>query len=224
VETSGSRAPVAAMSDEIASPSACRCGAAHHPEVRAHHEQPPSQGRRALLKGALATGLTAALAEPAPAGDPKAQRPQTGDLFVFFSGSKAGQIIGPSDVAPGAAPVLAWPMDAASRAVRDGSRLNMVVLVRLDEASLDDATRVRAAGGIVAYSASCTHAVCPVTGWKADKQAFWCPCHNSEFDSRNGAKVVFGPAPRPLPALPLKIIDGALTAAGTFLGRVGQTS
>jgi Rieske Fe-S protein len=52
----------------------------------------------------------------------------------------------------------------------------------------------------------------------------WCPCHNSEFDPRNGADVVFGPAPRPLPALPLKIADDTLVAAGTFLGRVGHTN
>jgi rieske iron-sulfur protein len=212
------------MSDEIASPSACRCDAPHHAEACADAEQPPSRERRALLKGALAAGLTTALADPAPAADPKRQRPQAGDVFVFFSGSKAGQVISPSDVAPGAPPVLAWPMDAATKTVRDGSRLNMVLLVRLEEASLDDATRGRAADGIVAFSASCTHALCPVSGWKAERQLFWCPCHNSEFDSRNSAKVVFGPAPRPLPALPIKIADGALTAAGTFLGKVGHTS
>jgi len=78
--------------------------------------------------------------------------------------------------------------------------------------------------GVVAYSANCTHALCPVTGWKAERQLLWCPCHNSEFDPRNGADVVFGPAPRPLPALPLKITGDALTAAGTFLGRVGHTT
>ena len=214
------------MSEEIANPSACRCGASHRAEACAHGEQPPSRERRALLKGALAASLTTALADPAPApaADPKGQRPQVGDLFVFFGGSKPGQVISPSDLPAGAPPVLAWPMEAATKTVRDGSRLNMVLLVRLDEASLDDATRGRAAEGIVAFSASCTHALCPVTGWKAERQLFWCPCHNSEFDSRNGAKVVFGPAPRPLPALPIKIADGSLTAAGTFLGKVGHTS
>jgi Rieske Fe-S protein len=115
-------------------------------------------------------------------------------------------------------------MEALSRTVRDGSRLNLVLLVRLEDASLDDATRGRAAEGIVAYSASCTHALCPVSGWKAERWVLWCPCHNSEFDPRNGAKVVFGPAPRPLPALPVRVADGTVMAAGTFLGRVGQTS
>jgi rieske iron-sulfur protein len=212
------------MSEEIASGSSCRCVASHDAEGCADREEPPSRARRALLKGALAAGLTTAFAEPAPAADPKANRPQAGDLFVFFSGPRAGQLISPSDLAVGAAPVLAWPMEAASRTVRDGSRLALVLLVRLDEASLDDATRGRATEGIVAYAASCTHALCPVSGWKAEQQVLWCPCHNSEFDPRNGAKVVFGPAPRPLPGLPLRMADGALMAAGTFLGRVGHTS
>jgi rieske iron-sulfur protein len=212
------------MSEEIASASTCRCLASHEAQRFTHPEEPPSQARRALLKGVLAAGLTAALVDPALAADPKSNRPQAGDLFVFFSGPRAGQLISPSDLAVGASSLLAWPMDAASRTVRDGSRLNLVLLVRLDEASLDEATRERAAEGIVAYSASCTHALCPVSGWKAEKRVLWCPCHNSEFDPRNSAKVMFGPAPRPLPALPLRIADGALMAAGTFLGRVGQTS
>jgi rieske iron-sulfur protein len=177
-----------------------------------------------LLKGALAAGVTTALAESALAADPKASRPQAGDVFVFFSGPRAGQLLTPSDLRVGAPAVLAWPMEASTRTVRDGSRLNLVLIVCLEEASLDDGTRGRAAEGIVAYSASCTHALCPVTGWKAEQRLLWCPCHNSEFDPHNGAKVVFGPAPRPLPALPLRIANGTLTAAGTFLGRVGHTS
>ena len=212
------------MSEDIARASSCRCVAVQAAERCAPQEQPPSPLRRALLQGAVAAGLTTAFADSALAADPKDRRPQAGDLFVFFSGPKADQIVSLSDLPVGEAPVLAWPMDASSRTVRDGSRLNLVLLVRLDEASLDDATRGRAAEGIVAYSASCTHALCPVSGWKVEQQVLWCPCHNSEYDPRHGAKVVFGPAPRPLPALPLKIAGGALTAAGTFLGRVGQTS
>jgi len=46
-------------------------------------------------------------------------------------------------------------------------------------------------------------------------------CHNSEYDPRQSAEVVFGPAPRRLPALPVKIADGALTVAAGFIGKVG---
>jgi Rieske Fe-S protein len=50
---------------------------------------------------------------------------------------------------------------------------------------------------------------------------FKCPCHNSEYDPRQGAQVVFGPAPRRLAALPLALAGGALSVAGGFIGKVG---
>ena len=98
-----------------------------------------------------------------------------------------------------------------------------MVLLRLDPASLDDETRAHAADGTVAYSAICTHAQCPVDGWVEDegKHVLKCFCHNSEYDPRANANVIFGPAPRRLPALPVRIDDGALVAAGTFLSKVG---
>ena len=149
-------------------------------------------------------------------------RPQEGDAFVFATGDRAGTPISETDLALGGPPVFAWPIDPATKTVRDGSRLNQVLLLRLDVSGFDETTRARAAeGGFVAYSASCTHALCPVTGWRAERRIIHCPCHNSEFDPSNGAKVVFGPAPRPLPGLPLKAVDGALVAAGNFTGKVG---
>jgi Rieske Fe-S protein len=54
-----------------------------------------------------------------------------------------------------------------------------------------------------------------------DKNVFKCFCHNSEFDPRQSAQVVFGPAPRRLAALPLSTTDGSLTIAATFVGKVG---
>lgn len=186
---------------------------------------PQSADRRAVLAGALASGVALAVPASALAADPKMTRPQAGDVFVFATGDKARSVIGDADLAVGAPPVLAWPMDPQSKVIRDGSRLNQVLLVRLDTAKLDETTKSRATeGGFVAYSASCTHALCPVTGWHADKRIFHCPCHNSEFDPSIGAKVVFGPAPRPLPALPLKTVDGAPVAAQGFTGKVGAGS
>jgi rieske iron-sulfur protein len=109
--------------------------------------------------------------------------------------------------------------------IRDGSRLNELLVVRLDPAELDDETRSRSADGIVAYSAVCTHAGCPVTAWMrgatGDKDVFKCFCHNSEFDPRQAAQVVFGPAPRRLASLPLAAADGSLSVAATFVGKVG---
>jgi rieske iron-sulfur protein len=192
-------------------------------------DRPPSRGparRAVLIAGLAAAGLpfaeNAAAQKAAVPPPPQNARPQEGDRFVFVSGDRQGAEIRPDDLPAGGPSVLAWPVDRKTETMRDGSRLNQVLLVRLDPASLDDETRSRAAEGIVAYSATCSHAQCPVTGWGPEKKVFHCACHQSEYDPSRGARVVSGPAPRPLPALPLRIEDGALVAAGTFIGRVGN--
>src|SRR5262249_25581861 len=96
-------------------------------------------------------------------------------------------------------------------------------LVRLDPATLAEETRARAADGVVAYSGVCTHQACPVNMWSKDRNAFVCSCHGSIYDPKNGAEVLFGPAPRPLPALGLKVADGAVAVASAFSARVGGT-
>ena len=48
----------------------------------------------------------------------------------------------------------AWPKDPKSSVIRNGSRLNEIVLVKLDPDELDDESRSRSADGIVAYRAS----------------------------------------------------------------------
>lgn len=149
------------------------------------------------------------------------QRPKKGDRLVFASGANAGKEITPDLLPEGGPQVLAWPKDPASGTVRDGSRLNQVLVVRLGEDGLDEATRARSAGGIVAYSATCTHAQCPVTEWLKDREILHCPCHNSEYDPRRGAQVVNGPAPRNLPPLPVSLDGSTLVVAEPFIGRVG---
>jgi rieske iron-sulfur protein len=185
--------------------------------------------RRALILTALATGAylassrSAAADEDQPGSD---ERPQKADVLVFSEGEHAGEVIKPQDLKLGGPPVHAWPRDSKTSVVRKGSRLNELLVVRLDPAELDDETRSRAADGIVAYSAICSHAGCPVTGWlkgaAGDNDVLKCFCHNSEFDPRHRAEVVFGPAQRRLAALPLAAADGSLTVAATFVGKVGQ--
>jgi ubiquinol-cytochrome c reductase iron-sulfur subunit len=83
--------------------------------------------------------------------------------------------------------------------------------------------------GIVAYSKICTHAGCAVALYRKPtfaavepRPALVCPCHYSTFDPARGGAVLFGPAGRPLPQLPLEIDrNGHLRAAGTFSGPVG---
>jgi ubiquinol-cytochrome c reductase iron-sulfur subunit len=59
--------------------------------------------------------------------------------------------------------------------------------------------------GYVAYSKVCTHLGCPVGLYEQQLQLLVCPCHQSMFNVTNGAVPQFGPAPRPLPQLPLYI-------------------
>src|SRR5215203_2796879 len=65
-------------------------------------------------------------------------------------------------------------------------------------------------GDFVAYSAICTHQGCTVA-YKDGNLA--CPCHGSVFDPANGAAVVAGPAPRPLPEIPVKVEGGEVVRA-----------
>jgi rieske iron-sulfur protein len=184
--------------------------------------------RRSLLLSALAAGASLATVNSATADDEKPgadQRPQKGDLFVISEGERKGEVIKPDDLKLGGPFVRAWPQDPKTSVVRRGSRLNEVVIVKLDVNDLDDDTKARAADGIVAYSAVCVHAGCPVTAWVKsetnNKDVLKCMCHNSEYDPRQSAQVVFGPATRRLPALPLVIADGSLTVAAAFVGKVG---
>jgi len=116
---------------------------------------------------------------------------------------------------------MVYPIDPSSRVVRDGSRLNQILLVRLAPDELDEDTRVGSADGVVAYSGVCTHTGCDVTVWQAETRRFRCPCHESEFDPRDRGRVVGGPAPRRLPQLPVKVVDGVIVADGAFIGRPG---
>ncbi|WP_298281157.1 Rieske (2Fe-2S) protein [uncultured Bradyrhizobium sp.] len=196
-------------------------------------ESDPADGcadptRRALLTALAGCACLAAI-EPASADDDEqpgaSERPQKADLLVRAEGDKAGQVIKSDDLTLGGPPVRAWPQDPKTSVVRKGSRLNEVVLVKLDPNEFDDATRARAPDGIVCYSVICSHAGCPVTAWvkqeQGDKTVLKCMCHNSEYDPRQSAQVVFGPAPRRLAALPLTVADGAITVAAPFVGKVG---
>jgi quinol---cytochrome c reductase iron-sulfur subunit len=78
--------------------------------------------------------------------------------------------------------------------------------------------------GLVCYSKICTHAGCPVGLYLAQQHELRCPCHQSTFAVLDGARPVYGPAPRPLPQLPIEIgDDGTLRATGDFDAPVGPS-
>jgi quinol---cytochrome c reductase iron-sulfur subunit len=75
---------------------------------------------------------------------------------------------------------------------------------------------------IVAYSKICTHVGCPVALYEQTTHHILCPCHQSTFDATRGAKVIFGPAPRALPQLPIGVdADGYLIATSDYHVPVG---
>jgi ubiquinol-cytochrome c reductase iron-sulfur subunit len=84
---------------------------------------------------------------------------------------------------------------------------------------------------VVAYSKVCTHAGCAIALYRKPtfaqvepKPALVCPCHYSTFDPADHGQVLFGPAGRALPQLPLLVDgEGNLRAAGNFSGPVGPS-
>jgi Rieske Fe-S protein len=180
----------------------------------------PAARRRVFLGAGASISVGLLAGRGWTQSDPARERPKEGDLLVRAD-SPSPAPLKPDDLELGAVQIMAWPMDPAAMVVRDGSRLNKVLLLRLDPAVLGETTAARAAAGVVAYSAICPHTGCEVVSWVNDRQILECPCHNSQYDPKGGARVIAGPSPRGLAALPLRLMDGRLTVAHSFIGRVG---
>ncbi|MFB6196492.1 MAG: ubiquinol-cytochrome c reductase iron-sulfur subunit [Haloplanus sp.] len=98
------------------------------------------------------------------------------------------------------------------------------VLVRFGPDDFEEPTELDwTADGYVAYSMVCTHEGCLVSGRAGDD--LYCPCHGTSYDPLEGATVVGGPAPEPLPQLPIGISDDGtlLLATGPFEGPIGAS-
>jgi len=147
--------------------------------------------------------------------DPASTPPQADDVLVR-TGDPALKPLTPGDVPGNAQYISAWPMAPANKIVRNGSRLNEVLLVRLDPKMLLGASQSDSVEGVLAYSALCPHAGCNVTTWTPEEGRLSCDCHSSEFDARASGKVIDGPASRPLPSLPLKLSGDVLVVARPF--------
>lgn len=109
-------------------------------------------------------------------------------------------------------------LEAKSKAV--------VLLMRLNPEALNPSPGREDWGynGIVAYSKICTHVGCPVALYEQQTHHLLCPCHQSTFDLTKECKVIFGPAKRPLPQLPIKVdSEGYLVAQSDFHEPVGPS-
>lgn len=101
---------------------------------------------------------------------------------------------------------------------RLGNAPTMLIRMRPQDLKLDPARRNWVVDGHIAYSMICTHVGCPVKLYEQQTHLLLCPCHQSTFDAADMAKVVFGPAARPLPQLAI-----ALDAEGYFVAQHDYT-
>lgn len=175
--------------------------------------------RRLLLK---ATGASVAGCCALQAGNVAAQEAQgmvTGDLLVPAKGESTAPLKA-EDIKAGSKPVLVWPYDLAQKAARSESRLNKLLLIRMDPAEMSEEMKQRSAGGVLAYSSICTHQACDVTEYVASEKVLMCFCHFSKFSPGDGS-VAKGPATKSLPFVPLAEKDGFLVVAGGFSNKPG---
>lgn len=174
---------------------------------------------------AVGLGVVTTMAIPmaAVAQPPARQKPQAGDFLVFEEGPNQGEVVRPELLLLDQRPVSALARDPTTGTLRNGSRLNRVMVTRIDTEKMTARYQRHVAGGVIAYSIVCTHTGCDVTNWDSDELLMACPCHESQFDIYAGGNVVGGPAPKPLAILPLMVNDGEVMVAASFTGRVGFT-
>ena len=99
------------------------------------------------------------------------------------------------------------------------------LVIRLEPDEIKDAKeREWSVDGIVAYSKICTHVGCPVGLYEQQTHHLLCPCHQSTFDVTRDCAVIFGPAARPLPQLPLAVDDeGYLVSRDDYQEPIGPS-
>jgi ubiquinol-cytochrome c reductase iron-sulfur subunit len=108
--------------------------------------------------------------------------------------------------------------------VEKGKAAIIVVRMEPDDITPDEDKADWGVGGILAYSKICTHVGCPISLWEQQTHHLLCPCHQSTFDLADNGKVIFGPAARALPQLPLAVdSEGYLIATSDFLEPVGPS-
>jgi arsenite oxidase small subunit len=177
------------------------------PPIRPH---PPAMERRTFLKLAAAAGGAVTVA-------------------ALLSTLKAGTFVPPPTA------VAAWPIVTVTNISKLTNLMPLVFYYPLTSTpNYLVKLGVAATGGIgpdkdvVAFSAICQHLGCqygflapgasPVcnSSFKAVIPMGYCCCHGSQYDFVDGAKVIGGPAPRPVPMVMLQLdtATGDISAVG----------
>jgi Rieske Fe-S protein len=125
--------------------------------------------------------------------------------LVGIAGALSACSSGGSNSSSAAAPAATAPASAATAALAPTSE------IPLGGGKIFTAEKVVVtqpnAGEFKGFSAICTHMGClvnQISGGTID-----CPCHGSQFSITNGS-VVAGPAPSPLPAVPIKVSGASI--------------
>ena len=189
-------------------------------------------GRRSLLRNTL---LGAAALAPLPAllllGDlgPLPQDKLARTLWargVRLTRDPTGTPIRASEVTLGSVfHVIPEGLEETEHPLEEKAKA-AVLLIRLDPREVEDLPERDGwdVDGIYAYSKICTHVGCPVALYEQQTHHLLCPCHQSTFDVEQHCKVIFGPARRPLPQLPISVDDeGYLVAQSDFHEPVGPS-
>ena len=189
-------------------------------------------GRRPLIKRSLIaalglSGLTPLLLlrdlGPLPKDDLTKTSWKTGTRLVTDPGDRP---IRPEDLEVGAvAQTLPELAQGEERTLNNiGKDAVLLIRIRPEEFNLDAERLSWTHEGIIAFSKICSHMGCAVALYEQQTKHLLCPCHQSTFDVTRAAKVIFGPAARPLPQLAITVdADGYLVAQQPFTEPVGPS-
>jgi ubiquinol-cytochrome c reductase iron-sulfur subunit len=203
-------------------------------EIFREGNQESGFGRRTLIRNTLIGALVATplpavvlFRDLAPAADPVAQLEHT----MWAKGTRlthdpTGVPIKAADVTIGSVfHVIPEGLNDKEDALEEKAKA-AVLLMRLQPSDLHISPGRESwnYNGIVAYSKICTHVGCPVALYEQQTHHLLCPCHSSTFDVTNECEVIFGPAKRPLPQLPIAVdSEGYLVAQSDFHEPVGPS-
>jgi ubiquinol-cytochrome c reductase iron-sulfur subunit len=189
-------------------------------------------GRRSLIKKSLGAALgLSALSPllllrdlgPLPKKEFEKTTWKSGTYLVTDPGNRR---IKASDLEVGAvAQVLPEIEDPEHRKLSDiGKDAVLLIRLRPTEFNLEPAKLAMTHDGIIAFSKICSHMGCAVALYEQQTKHLLCPCHQSTFDVTRAAKVIFGPAARPLPQLNITVDgEGYLIAREPFSEPVGPS-
>ncbi len=189
-------------------------------------------GRRSLIKRSLGVALGLVGLSPLvllrDLGPLPKKQLETTDWAkgTYLVSDPQGRRIKASDLEVGAvAQVLPELPEGTERTLENiGKDAVLLIRIRPEEFNLDAERLSWTHEGIIAFSKICSHMGCAVALYEQQTKHLLCPCHQSTFDVTRAAKVIFGPAARPLPQLAITVdSEGYLVAQQGFTEPVGPS-